>query len=111
MIRVRFNSVDEFLQEMGCNAGATDDGVVRVTQSFRGGGIREVTVLATFVRGDRIVRFEAYVGTAAHGMDAMNDDTEQRAKALMASIEARAKELGLAVRPGVYEPEPEGGGR
>lgn len=106
-IRVKFNDVEEFLEEMGAHPkGAFEDGLVRVTQRTAQGGslpLRHVSVVASAVIHGRLFVLERYVGQL-FGIGSEGDArTRKDAEAIVDRLCAGCAALGLATRPGVFE--------
>jgi len=127
MAIVKFNSVEEFSDELRKEKGNIERRIVRLTDLFTPSklspNIRLVQVIATFIvcafpaalpaAGPHIVRLERYCGdiwplSGTAPPSEADLKTMERAKEVSEQIEAVCRELSLEVRAGVIE---EGEGR
>jgi len=105
-MKVRFNVVEEFLEELRLDgeAGAIADGIVRVTKrrtlDGKLPGLEHLQVVATYVARSQVVTLERYVGLL-YGSEHKDKRLWERADEIHSLIEQTAKELGLEVRAGV----------
>jgi hypothetical protein len=114
MITTKFNDVEEFEAEVERDAKDVSRGIVRVT------GLREqdtlgmrmhVSVVATYyLEGYGLVRMDKSIGfllkdipDAAPKGKPSNAGVLDRYKEVVDHLTAKVEELGLVVRPGVYE--------
>lgn len=109
-IRVRFESAEEFLEELGQAhaAGEVAGGIVRVRRRLRklGGSLDRVYLVhieaGYIAASQQLVALELCVGE-----DGWNDDLDARTRVLAESIQMRvesaALELGCDVRGGAFE--------
>jgi len=115
MATVKFNSVEEFLEEL--KKSQPSPGIVRVTflskQSSLSPNIRHLLLVSTFLlRGwvgaeqrpiEDIVRLDKFCGST-WGLNTEEDmKVHERAQAAAKQIEDICKELGYEVRAGVFE--------
>lgn len=109
MLRVSFNSVDEFLEELKeeAKAGSIEGNVVRLSNLYTNSGIspniKHVALVATFVSNSHIVRLDRYCGDYWGINQASDQETTDKTKEFGDKIEAVCKELGLEVRSGLFE--------
>jgi hypothetical protein len=114
MLTVKFNSVDEFLDELKISK---PDPVIRCTLLSKASSLSPNIllrfVIATFVvalekHPVTLVRLERYCGDT-WGIDSEKDQrVEAIAESIAKKIEDTCKELGYEVRPGVYEDDKDG---
>jgi hypothetical protein len=114
-MRVKFSTADEFLDELSkeCASSsgpyAIDDQILCLTYSYRQDPhvpLRYLSVVAGVVIRGKIVELHQYVG------EIMGDPTiheasrnvKGRAEAIRDAVEAKACELQLDVRAGMFEP-------
>lgn len=106
MATVKFNSVEEFLDELKKERGNTRLNILRLTNLFSPipnlGPIRSLTVVATFKLREDIVCLNRYCGQL-WDMEDQDKETYQRAEAIHKQIEEAAKPLGIEVRAGIWE--------
>lgn len=107
MLKVRFNMVDEFCEEMKKDKDIIDRKIIRVTQSFTPShmtpNIRIVEVLASYSVSGQIVRLEKRCGEF-WGVNTKSDqDVIDKADEVMKIIKDKAAKAGLQVRAGVLE--------
>jgi len=105
---VRFNATEEFLEEMEKDRTEIERGVVRLTTLMRADsktpGITHYLVLATYRRGDEIVKLEHYCGWLwQSSVEAERAEVEKKRDKVYEALEAKAKELALELRGGVFE--------
>jgi len=105
---VKFNDPKEFLEEMEKDRDEIDRRIVRLTTlrtpSKQVHSIYLYTVVATYRRGDEIVRLEKFCGDYWHDINTKgNEKTEQNIKATYEILEEGIRKLGLEVRGGTYE--------
>jgi len=105
---VKFNDLNEFLAEMEKDRDEITRGIVRVTT------LREqskapsfpflfYTVIATYRRGDEIVRLDRFCGNYWPKVESKgNEETERNIKDAYKALDEKIKELGLEMRAGVY---------
>ena len=114
-MKVKFSTADEFLAELTkeCTSSsgpyAVDDQILRLTYSYRQDPhvpLRYLSVVAGVLIRGKIVELHQYVG------EIMGDPTiheasrnvKGRAEQIRAAVEAKARELQLDVRAGMFEP-------
>jgi hypothetical protein len=113
-VKVKFSTADEFLAELTkeCTSSSgpytIDDQILRLTYSYRQdphAPLRYLSVVAGVVIRGKIVELHQYVG------ELMEIDEHQgsirikaRAEQIRAAVEAKARELNLEVRAGMFEP-------
>ena len=107
MVTVKFNEVDEFLEEIEKDHRDIERGVVRVTNMFRTSRIslttRNTLVVSTYVLRHQLVRLEVYCGDL-WGVNAEDDQKVMaRAEEVQDRIAAKCKEVGLELRSGILE--------
>jgi hypothetical protein len=115
VMKVKFSTADEFLAELSkeCNSAsgpyAVADQILRLTFSYRQDPhvpLRYLTVIAGVIIRGKIVELHQYIG------EIMGDPTiheasrtvKGRAEQIRAAVEAKARELQLDVRAGMFEP-------
>lgn len=107
---VRFNQVEEFLEELAKDKDHIERGIVRLTNLYRPSrqvpSIQHLSVVATMRVGRDIIRLEVYCGDLWH-LD-RDQPVLDRAKALHTTLEEGCARLGLEVRAGVLEEGKEG---
>lgn len=120
MIKVRFNSDDEFLEELKTVAAyyeGHEKPVVRVTQLFSTSKfspcLRHVEVVAGCVvtRGvgleSQLIELRTFVGdywnTPTGVTDEISEQTRNRAKNLVDKLSVAIRELDMGVRAGMFE--------
>jgi hypothetical protein len=109
MAVVLFNSVDEFLGELGAEIDGDyiERRIVRLvcqTRRSRDGATVMVSIIATAVAHGQILRLERYAGDYLDINSDENDHARRvqaHADQIVAAIEAKARELGLEIRPGL----------
>lgn len=105
MIAVRFNHVEEFLDELRTEEARNSvaDNLIRLTHSYRRGTpFTAVVLIATFINGaGQIVRLDRFCGEyfGEHDATAVNAKADELAD----KVRATAAELELEVRTGVFE--------
>lgn len=118
MVTVKFNSVDEFCDELRKEQGNIERRIVRLTNSYiqsrLSPNIWYLNVTATFlvapypgglpapIAGPHIVRLDRYCGDIWK-IASQDKPVLERAKAASQQIEETCKELAYEVRAGVYE--------
>jgi hypothetical protein len=113
-VRVKFSNADEFLAELTkeCTSSsgpyAIDDQILRLTYSYRQDPhipLRYLSVVAGVVIRGKIVELHQYVGELME-MEVHQSSirVKERAEMLRTTIEAKAHELNLEVRAGMFEP-------
>ena len=113
-MRVKFSTADEFLDELTkeCSSSsgpyAVDDQILRLTYAYRHDSqlpLKYLNVVAGVIVRGKIVELNQYVGQV---VDMPEHEGSLRVKAqaaiILANIEAKARELNLEVRAGVFEP-------
>lgn len=105
-MRVKFSTVDEFLEELTKEASSlqVEDGIVRLTyvqQQAKGAPYILLSVYAGAVIRGKIVELRQYVGDLWR----MPQDTDLKATAetIKAKIIEKARDLDLEVRAGIFE--------
>jgi len=105
---VKFNDLDEFLAEMEKDKSEIARGIVRVTT------LREkskspsfpfffYSVIATYRRGDEIVRLDRFCGNYWPKVESKsNKETEENIQGIYEALDRKIKERGLEMRAGVY---------
>lgn len=100
MVRVKFNVVSEFLEEMQKSIPSITDNILRCTciaePTSISPNIRFLFAQVQFICNDRLQDW--YKGLRA------TNEARERANKVMAGIEEVATKAGLAVRKGSYEP-------
>ena len=114
-MKVKFSTADEFLAELAkecCSASgpyAIDDQILRLTYSYRQDPhvpLRYLSVVAGVVIRGKVVELHQYVGEIM-GDPAIHEASrtvKSRAEQIRAAVEAKARELQLDVRAGMFEP-------
>jgi hypothetical protein len=113
-MKVKFSTADEFLAELTkeCESPsgpyAIDDQILRLTYSYRQDPhvpLRYLSVVAGVVIRGKIVELHQYVGEVMSGAELHEGSNRIKAKAeiIRANIEAKARELHLEVRAGMFE--------
>jgi hypothetical protein len=113
-MRVKLSTVDEFLDELTkeCSGPsgpyAIDDQILRFTYAYRHDSqlsLKYLSVVAGVVVRGKIVELNQYVGQV---VDMLEHEGSRRVKGhaamILANIEAKARELQLDVRAGMFEP-------
>lgn len=111
MATVKFNSVDEFVDELRFDTKVVEPPpfrILRLTNLMRDTNtlpIRHLSVLATIksLRSpDDIIRLERFCGQI-WGIASEDESTYKRSETIFQAIEAACKELNIEVRPGMFE--------
>lgn len=107
MSAVRFTEDSEFVAELARDVEAVDRRIVRVSLRFTPSrvspAVRHVEVVAGYeVDGGHVVRMERFVGD--YWGEAFGRDALDAAAAMQQRIVSAATDLGLEVRPGVFDP-------
>jgi hypothetical protein len=114
-MKVKFSTADEFLAELSqeCSSAsgpyAIDDQILRLTYSYRQDPhvpLRYLSVVAGVVIRGKIVELHQYIGEIM-GDPALHEASRTvkgRAEQIRAAVEAKARELQLDVRAGMFEP-------
>lgn len=114
-MKVKFSTADEFLAELckECSSAsgpyAIDDQILRLTYSYRQDPhvpLRYLSVVAGVVIRGKVVELHQYVGEVM-GDPATHEasrNVKGRAEQIRATVEAKARELQLDVRAGMFEP-------
>lgn len=106
MATVKFNSVEEFLEELEKERGNIRLNIVRLTNVWSPipnlAPIRALSVVATAKVKEDIIRLNRYCGQI-WDIEHTDKDTYDRAEAVHKRIEEAAEKLGLEVRAGVWE--------
>ena len=104
MVKVVFNSVPEFLEELALSKPSGK--VVRLACKYQGSklspNISLVSVLANFICNGQLISLEAYAGDSW----GLNNDHDKAVQERVArwhnDIEGKCRELGLEVRSGAF---------
>jgi hypothetical protein len=104
MIALRFNSPEEFAEEL--RKGPPADKILRVTKQFEVSNmhptIRLVSVIGTFLNRDgQILRLQTYCGD--YWGKEFGDKALTKAEKIMCELSELGRELNLEIRAGVYE--------
>ena len=111
IVTVRFNDVDEFIEELTARPPNLDK-VLRVTRQYEHSSklpIQNVSVIATALRnlagvGLMRIKLSCYLGQRhAVGSDETSKHIENKGDDIMAKLEEAAKKLDLIVGAGVIE--------
>lgn len=106
MAVVKFNSVEEFLEEVEKDRSNTHLKIVRLTNVWAAipnlAPIRALSVVATAKVKEDIVRLDRYCGQIWN-IGSQDEGTYKRAEAVRKQIEEAAKKLGIEIRAGVWE--------
>ncbi len=111
MATVKFNNVDEFIEELNTEFGFNETasmpifGIVRVTNQFVStnvGPLQHLFVLATFKSGVDIVRLDRFVGDIWKH-EGQDKPVYERAEEVRQKIVQACAELKLEVRAGLWE--------
>ena len=113
-MKVKFSTADEFLNEITkeCSSSsgpyAIDDQILRLTYSYRQDPhvpLRYFSVVAGVIIRGKVVELHQYVGEIM-GDPAIHEASRTvkgRAEQIRAAVEAKARELQLDVRVGIFE--------
>lgn len=106
MLTVKFNSTEEFLEEL--RKDPPPDTIVRRTAIYRSSrlspNIKLVSVMATFWnKRNQVVLLDHYCGDIWMPADEASQKTQQKLNEVYAKIDKCAEELGLEVRAGTLE--------
>jgi hypothetical protein len=102
-VRVKFNDLAEFLEEVRKDRDRIDRGILRLTVRRRyAQPFVHVAVVATAVVGSTVVHLEHRIGEAFFG-DEKADGLSARTQAALDNLTEAGKALGLEVRAGVFE--------
>lgn len=103
LVRVNFNDLDEFLEEVRTDSDQIDRRILRVTLRRRyAQPFVHVAVVATAVVGNTMVHLEHRIGDAFFG-DEKTTGLKTKVQSALDKLTDAAKTLGLEVRAGVYE--------
>jgi hypothetical protein len=114
-MRVKFSTADEFLEELTKECTGTagpyaiDDKIVRLTfryQQTKTMPIVHMSIIAGAVVRGKIIELNQYIdqimdAPAAHEA---SDRVKAKAEIIRANIEAKARDLHLEIRAGMFEP-------
>jgi len=104
-MRIKFSTADEFLAELYEERGQVEDGILRLTyvqQQAKGAPYTLLSIYAgAGVRG-KIVELRQYLGDLWHM--SRDDEIKENAEAIKSKIMAKARDLNLATRAGMFEP-------
>jgi hypothetical protein len=110
-VKVKFSTADEFLAELTKEAklNEVDDSILRLTYSYRQDRhipLAYLSVVAGVVIRGKIVELNQYVGEVMTGAERHDGSSRVKAKAeiIRVNIEAKARELNLEIRAGMFEP-------
>jgi hypothetical protein len=110
-VKVKFSTADEFLAELTKEAklNEVDDSILRLTYSYRQDRhipLAYLSVVAGVVIRGKIVELNQYVGEVMTGAELHDGSSRVKAKAeiIRVNIEAKARELNLEIRAGMFEP-------
>lgn len=102
-VRVKFNDLAEFFEEVRKDRDRIDRGILRLTVRRRyAQPFVHVAVVASAVIGNTVVHLEQRIGEAFFG-DEKADGLTTKTQAALDKLTEEAKGLGLEVRAGVYE--------
>jgi hypothetical protein len=107
---VRFNDVNEFIEEIQLDLAQIDRGIVQVTKAVSLTAtppLRHLAVVATARIGDTVVRLDHFCGELweERATEGSHDaKIYARAEELMKRIEIAARSSSLEVRAGIVEP-------
>lgn len=105
MIIVKFNSVEEFCDEIA--KGTPEDRIVRLTNLYTASklspNIRFVSVVATCIMKNKIVRLDRHCGDSWGLGNESDQKTFERADKASKAVEATCKRLDYEVRAGIFE--------
>jgi len=104
---IKFNDLDEFLAEMEEDRDEITRGIVRVTTLREANrtapNLYFYSVIATYRRGDEIVRLDRFCGNYWPRVDPEgNEKTRKNIEDIYGVLEERIKALNLEMRAGVY---------
>lgn len=104
-MKVKFNITEEFIEEMKKDRDEIERAIIRLTTlksySEKTPGLYLISVISTYRRGDEIIELKKFCGDVFGKEDAA--EVWERVQQVYTEIEKAAKELGLEIRPGVYE--------
>lgn len=108
MTTVRFTDAKEFIEELERDRGMIERGIVRLTNHYMPSSLSpniwHLSVIASCKVGQDLVRFQRYCGDAwGKNSEDQNRPTRDKADEVQKEIEKACQELGLEVRPGIYE--------
>jgi hypothetical protein len=109
-MKVRFSTVEEFLEELRQEASAVEDQIVRLTfqyhQTRQVHFVYHMSVLAGFVVRGKLIELRQRVGEVMHNVPEHEGsaNVKARAEAIARQIETAAEEMNLILRRGVFEP-------
>jgi hypothetical protein len=108
-MRVRFNYVREFLEELTQDAALVEDGILRLTQHYQPVPMKPLATLslrAGVIIRNKLVELHQPIGQISrlthNGME--NAKVQHVAKYFRDRVETKARALGLTVRQGMFEP-------
>lgn len=103
---VKFNNPEEFIEEMKARL-PDNPHPVRVTNRFSAwreiSKVHNVTVVATYRRGDIIVLLEKYCGADWSSGSEEDEKVHARAEDVQRRVREAAQAMGLGIAAGVYE--------
>jgi hypothetical protein len=112
-MKVKFSTADEFLAELRkeCTTASgpytIDDQILRLTYTYRQDPhvpLRYLSVVAGVVIRGKVVELNQYVGQLMDMPDHKGtNQVKAKAESIRATIEAKARELQLDVRAGMFE--------
>jgi hypothetical protein len=106
-MRVKFSTADEFLQELYEERGQVEDGILRLTflhQQDTKLGLDSLSVYAGVIVRGKIVELRQFIGQLWHtGNTEQDAQIRARAEMIRANIEAKARDLALEIRAGMFE--------
>jgi maltose-binding protein MalE len=108
-MKVRFSVVEEFLAELDEEQNHVEDSIVRITYQYEQSTsvpfIYHMRVVAGFVVRGKLVYLKQACGDVWQGQGrAPETQAKEKAAEIAAQIEAKAGELNLSVRHGIFEP-------
>lgn len=106
MATVKFNDPNEFVEEIARDASKVEGKILRVTTSQRrGGGLPLVglAVIATAVVRGHVVRLDRFCGEYMMPGSPEAEKVRTECNRIADGIRAKAGEMGLECRPGVFE--------
>ena len=107
-IKVRFQDVEGFLTELA-QEGEVEDGIVRVTHSYKQDELisfqRHTSLVAGFIAHGKLVYVEEYCGYIIHREpeDPLSQETQGRLAERARMIEEAAHARGFGLRRGRFE--------
>ena len=102
---VRFHTIDQFLNELRRDARLIERRILRVTLRRKYvPPMTTVTLVATAAVGTTAVTYECFLGEVMFRDPTLPPAIHEAGNPILDRFGAFAEEVGLEVRPGVYEP-------